>query len=70
MDITGFEDHKRRSMLAYESQFVIPEKNRRIIDVMMSSVTYFGSRIGTAAAEPFYTKEPLGLGGFQGLVGM
>ena len=57
-------------MLAYESQFVIPEKNRRIIDVMMASVTYFGSRIGTAAAEPFYTKEPLGLNALSGIVGM
>ena len=49
---------------------MIPEKNRRIVDVMMSSVTYFGSRIGTAAAEPFYTKEPLGLSGFQGISGL
>ncbi|MDG2424049.1 MAG: PIG-L family deacetylase [Phycisphaerales bacterium] len=70
MDITGYEDHKRRSILAYESQFVVPEKNRRIIDVMMASVTYFGSRIGTAAAEPFYTKEPMGLNTLSGIVGI
>ena len=69
-DITGFEDQKRRAMLAYESQFVVPEKNRRIVEVMMASVTYFGSRIGTAAAEPFYTKEPLGLTGLQGIAGL
>ncbi len=69
-DITGFEEHKRRAMLAYESQFVVPEKNRRIVDVMMASVTYFGSRIGTAAAEPFHTKEPLGLSCLQSIVGV
>ena len=61
MDITGFEDHKRRSMLAYESQFVIPEKNRRIVDVMMSSVTYFGSRIALPRPNPSTRRSLWGL---------
>ena len=69
-DITGFEDQKRRSMLAYESQFVVPERNRGIVDRMMAGVTYFGSRIGTAAAEPFDTREPLGLDGMASIVGI
>jgi hypothetical protein len=29
---------------------------------------YFGSRIGAAAGEPFFTKEPLGLGSLAGLL--
>jgi hypothetical protein len=29
---------------------------------------YFGTRIGTLFAEPFYTKEPVGLVGLEGLV--
>lgn len=70
IDITGFEDHKRRAMLAYHSQFVVPERNRGIVDCMMAGATYFGSRIGTAAAEPFYTREPLGLNGLNGIVGI
>jgi bacillithiol biosynthesis deacetylase BshB1 len=70
MDITGFEQRKRDSILAYHSQFVLPEKNRRIVETIMAGATYFGSRIGTAAAEPFFTREPLGLSGFGGLVGV
>lgn len=70
VDITGFEDHKRRAMLAYESQFVVPERNRGIVDRIMAGVTYFGSRIGTASAEPFFTREPLGLDGLNGIIGI
>ena len=66
-DITGFEDRKRDSIIAYETQFVMPEKNRKIVDWIKSSNEYFGSRIGVPAAEPFYTKEPLGLGDLSSL---
>lgn len=68
LDITGYEQRKRRSILAYETQFVLPKANRRIVDWLDASARYFGSRIGTAAAEPFSTKEPLGLSGLEGLV--
>lgn len=60
-DITGFEDRKRDSIVAYETQFVKPEKNRKIVEWIKSANEYFGSRIGVQAAEPFYTKEPIGL---------
>ncbi len=66
-DITGYEQIKRDSIIAYETQFVIPEKNRRIVDWLDASHVYFGSRAGCAAAEPFYTKEPLGLTGLEAL---
>ncbi len=61
MDITGYEERKRDAILAYETQFVIPERNRSIVDWLAAGAHYFGSRIRTAAAEPFSTKEPLGL---------
>ncbi|MCH8822416.1 MAG: bacillithiol biosynthesis deacetylase BshB1 [Planctomycetes bacterium] len=60
-DITGLEDRKRDSIVAYETQFVMPEKNRKIVEWIKSANEYFGSRIGVQAAEPFYTKEPIGL---------
>lgn len=69
MDITGYEDRKRDSIIAYHTQFVMPEKNRRIVDWLAASQMYFGSRIGTAAAEPFFTKEPLGLTSLGSLIG-
>ena len=67
VDITGYEDRKRESIVAYETQFVVPEKNRRIVDWVAAAGTYLGSRIGTASAEPFYTKEPLGLTALDGI---
>ncbi len=68
MDIAGFQEHKRRAILAYRSQFIVPEKNRPVVDWVAAAWMYFGSRIGTAAGEAFYTREPLGLSGLDGIV--
>lgn len=66
LDISGLVDQKLRAIRAYETQFV--RANAHIVDWVEASAVYFGSRIGTAAAEPFYTKEPIGLAGLAGLV--
>ncbi|MCH7846871.1 MAG: bacillithiol biosynthesis deacetylase BshB1 [Planctomycetes bacterium] len=66
-DITGYEDRKRDSIVAYETQFVIPQRNRRVVEWIKSANEYLGSRIGVTSAEPFYTKEPLGLTGLESL---
>lgn len=60
-DITGYVERKRDSIEAYHTQFVLPEKNRKVVEWVSASAMYFGSRIGTPAGEPFYTKEPVGL---------
>ena len=64
------ESHQRKmdSILAYESQFVAREQNRRIVDWINAGSAYFGSRIGAEHGEPFHVKEPLGLNGFEHLV--
>ncbi len=67
IDITGYEDRKRRSIVAYETQFVMPQRNRRVVEWIKSANEYLGSRIGVTSAEPFYTKEPLGLTGLESL---
>lgn len=67
LDISGFEDRKTQAIVAYHSQFVLPERNRKVVEWVEASNRYFGSRIGTAAAEPFFTKEPIGLTGLEGL---
>src|SRR5687768_9928822 len=64
IDISGFEQRKRDAILCYESQFVKPQANRKVVQWIDAANVYFGSRIGTAAAEPFYTKEPIGLKSF------
>ena len=61
LDITGHLETKLASIRAYETQFVMPEKNRKVVEWVEAAATYFGSRIGVQAAEPFFTKEPIGL---------
>lgn len=68
LDVTGYVERKIESIRAYHTQFVLPEKNRKVVDWVEASATYLGSRIGVAAGEGFYTKEPVGLGGIEGLV--
>jgi bacillithiol biosynthesis deacetylase BshB1 len=70
IDVTGYTDRKRESIVAYHTQFVLPERNRKVVEWMDAAHTYFGSRIGVEAAEPFFTKEPIGLAGLTGLVGV
>ena len=61
MDISEQMERKIESIVAYESQFVIPEKNRRVVEWLREMNGYMGSRIGVRYAEPFFVREPLGL---------
>jgi N-acetylglucosamine malate deacetylase 1 len=67
-DITGAMETKLNAIRAYHTQFVLPEKNRRVVEWVEAAATYFGSRIGTTHGEPFFTKEPVGLGSLDSLV--
>lgn len=68
LDISEQMETKVASIVAYETQFVLPEKNRKVLEWVKQFNGYMGSRIGTQYAEPFFTKEPLGLNGLNGLV--
>jgi bacillithiol biosynthesis deacetylase BshB1 len=68
MDTSGFAARKREAVLAYQSQFVANERNRRVVEWLDAAGTYFGSRIGTETAEPFFAREPIGLAGLATLV--
>jgi bacillithiol biosynthesis deacetylase BshB1 len=68
IDISGQMEAKLAAIRAYETQFVLPEKNRQVVDWLQGFNAYMGSRIGTRFAEPFFTKEPLGLSGLLGWV--
>ena len=68
IDITGYEERKRESIVAYHTQFVLPAKNRKVVEWISSANHYFGSRIGVESAEPFYTKEPIGLTSLDSLI--
>ena len=67
VDTTGFAARKREAVLAYRSQFVVNERNRRVVEWLDAAGAYFGSRIGTETGEPFFAREPLGLQGFAAL---
>ncbi len=84
VDVTGYESKKIDAVEAYHTQFVAPveqaQENERGIpsaggpvrrparEWISAGLTYFGSRIGTTSAEPFFTKEPVGMGSLDGLV--
>jgi LmbE family N-acetylglucosaminyl deacetylase len=68
LDISEQMDDKERAIKAYYTQFVVPEKNRRVVEFVRELNGYMGSRIGVRYAEPFFTKEPLGLNAIDGLV--
>jgi bacillithiol biosynthesis deacetylase BshB1 len=67
MDITPYMDKKIQAIEAYETQFVLPEKNRKVVAWLKQMNGYMGSRIGVDYAEPFFMREPLGLNSLDAL---
>jgi len=67
IDISEQIDRKEQAILAYESQFVTPARNRKVVTWLRQMNGYMGSRIGTEYAEPFFMREPLGLTSLEGL---
>jgi bacillithiol biosynthesis deacetylase BshB1 len=66
LDISQQMEKKLSAVAAYESQFV---KNQSPVPEMVRTLNgYFGGRIGTKYAEPFFTHETLGFAGIDQLV--
>jgi len=68
LDVGPHLEQKMASIRAYHSQFGVNPLNRAVVDWVRAQAVYFGSRIGTLAAEPFWSPEPLGLAGLGELV--
>jgi bacillithiol biosynthesis deacetylase BshB1 len=66
LDISSVIEKKMAAVLAYKSQFVA--NNSPVPDMVKTMAHYFGSRIGTDYAEPFFTHEVLGFGGLDQLI--
>jgi N-acetylglucosamine malate deacetylase 1 len=66
-DVSGCEAKKEAAIRAYRSQFEANEKNRPVVEWVMSATRFFGSRIGTGAGEPFFSREPMGIAGLREL---
>jgi bacillithiol biosynthesis deacetylase BshB1 len=66
MDVSDQMNKKMAAIRCYRSQFV---RNRSPVPEMLRTLNgYFGGRIGTAYAEPFFSYETLGFGGLDQLV--
>jgi len=66
IDVSDTMDTKLASVACFKSQFVGP--SNFVPDMVKTIAGYFGSRIGTPYAEPFYTHEMLGFGGLDQLI--
>jgi N-acetylglucosamine malate deacetylase 1 len=67
IDVSDEIDLKMRSLAEYKTQFSHPG-SAGVPEMVRTTAGYFGGRIGTAYAEPFFTYEVLGLGGLDELV--
>lgn len=67
LDTSAHIAQKQRAILAYHSQFVANPANQHVPGWIEAQDKYFGSRIGTGAAEGFFAREPLGLKGLSEL---
>ena len=66
IDISDTIEKKIEAVSCYASQFV--GNSAQVPEMVRSITAYFGTRIGTAHAEPFFTHEMLGFGGLSQLI--
>lgn len=67
VDVTSTFDRKLRAVECYASQFSKNPKNRGIAEFVRNEAAYFGSKVGVAFGEPFFTREPLRVTSLAGL---
>jgi bacillithiol biosynthesis deacetylase BshB1 len=68
IDVSAEIEQKMRAIECYESQFQRNPNTGFVPDMVRTMNGYFGGRIGTQYAEPFFTHEVLGLAGLGELV--
>jgi bacillithiol biosynthesis deacetylase BshB1 len=70
MDITDQAERKRCALEAYQSQLVLnqPSGSPGVIGGVFDRTRYWGQLVGTLHAEPFASREPLGLIGLDELL--
>lgn len=64
IDISDQIDTKMKAVAAYKSQF----QTNDVPEMVRTTCGYFGGRIGTKFAEPFFSHEVLGFGGIDQLI--
>ena len=66
LDVSEQMETKIAAIRAYDSQFV--QNSSPVVEMLRTMNGFYGGRIGTAYAEPFFTYEALGFGGLDQLV--
>lgn len=66
LDISSTIERKMQAIAAYRSQMV--DNQSPVPEMVRTLSAYFGGRIGTACAEPFFSHEVLGFSGLDQLV--
>ena len=67
IDITTTAEAKRRSIACYESQFPNSARRPSVPERVAAADAWWGSLIGCLQGEPFWSREPVGLRGFDQL---
>jgi N-acetylglucosamine malate deacetylase 1 len=65
VDISDHWEAKRRSLAAYASQFPADAPRPTVLERVATGDAWWGSLIGAAHGEPFWSREPLGLTGLS-----
>ncbi len=68
MDISKFIDMKIELIRCYESQFDSSPEDQQMVEEILNANRYWGSLIGTEFAEPFISKEELGIKDIEALL--
>lgn len=68
LDISPYYNRKRAALECYQSQFVVGRSGPKMIDRLQTEDAHWGNLIGTQYAEPFATREPVGLRSFRDFV--
>jgi bacillithiol biosynthesis deacetylase BshB1 len=68
VDISATWGRKRDSLSCYASQFPPSAPPPSVLDRVTAADAWWGSMIGTAHGEPFWSREPVGLRGFGDLL--
>ena len=70
LDISEFWDRKLAAVSCYRSQFIEgrPAEPPTFLDRLRDQAAFWGWSINTHYAEPFATREPIGLGTMKGLL--
>ncbi len=67
VDVSSTFERKLRAVECYASQFSKNPTNRGVAEFVRNEAAYFGSKIGVAFGEPFFTREPLRVTSLAGL---